>query len=77
MKTKYRYINFEQDTMDPQEWVLRNSRSKDILGFVSYYKPWKQYVIEFPHSDDVFNNQCLKDIADFLEQLNKSQEIAK
>lgn len=70
MKTKYRYIHFEQDKADQKEWILYD-KHQNILGFVSFYKPWKQYTIEFPHDDDVFNTQCLEDIINFLGQLNK------
>ncbi len=33
---------------------------------VEFYKPWKQHIVQF-NDGCVFNNQCLIDIADFLE----------
>ena len=68
LKLKYKYIHFQRDKQRQGEWVFRNN--EELLGFVSYYKQWNQYVAEFLE-DRVFNNQCLKDIADFLEQLNR------
>ena len=66
-KTKYRHIRFEPAAND---WACMNSKSGDVLGSVSYYKRWKKWVIEF-QEDCVFDSKCLRDIADFLDQLNK------
>lgn len=52
---------------------MHNIKTGAAMGAVSYYAPWKQFVIEFVE-DCVFNNQCLKDITDFLEQLNREQK---
>lgn len=70
MKLKYTYIHFEEYPDD--EWVCWNNNCKDILGQVRYYSRWRQYVIEFEEVC-VFNSRCLRDVADFLEQLNKGR----
>jgi len=75
MKTEYKYIKF---TFNDKDAPLKggfciNKRSKTTLGFWDYYAPWKQYVIEFLE-DCVFNTTCLKDIVDFLGQLNKAED---
>ena len=74
MKTKYKYIEF---TVNDKESLRKgglcvNIKSKTILGYWDYYKPWKQYVIEFLE-DCVFNTACLLDIVDFLGQLNNNK----
>ena len=66
MKTKYKYIHFEK--IDDW-WLCRNNRSNDELGRLDYYKRWKEWVFESERGC-VFNNSCLRDIADFLDQLN-------
>ena len=78
MKTEYKYIKFEWcELVDYKRWDCINKKGGDTLGWVTYYRPWKQYVMEF--SDNcVFNNSCLRDIAHFISQLNaKSKEESK
>jgi len=76
LKTDYKYIRFKlvdvEDYKKGAECV--NKKSGVLLGYVEYYKSWKQYVIEFLE-DCVFNASCLKDIADFLSQLNKDKGL--
>ena len=68
MKTRYRYIHF--DEAEGVGWYCYNNKSETTLGCVTYYARWRQWVIDFKE-DCVFNVQCLQDIADFLGQLNK------
>jgi len=42
----------------------------DILGRISWYGAWRQYTFS-PTYPTVWNNTCLKDIINFLEQLMK------
>ncbi len=72
MKIKYKFIYFAKCNSSSKGWLwaCMTNKNKGILGVITYYKWWKQHVIEF-REGCVFNNQCLKDIADFLEQLNK------
>jgi len=69
MKTKYRHIHFtEEPRMDVNRkstWFCRNNKSKAILGTVTWYGPWRRYVFEA--EDAVFDHNCLRDIADFLQ----------
>ena len=69
MKTKYKYIHFEE-VGEVAGWLCLNNKSNDLLGTVTYYTQWQQYVIQFER-ECIFNNQCLLDIADFLKQLKK------
>lgn len=71
MKSRYKYIHFENVLKG--HWYCYNNKTDDDLGCATYYEPWKQWVIDFTDAQDcVFNNQCLRDIADFLDQLNKT-----
>jgi len=74
MKTKYKYIEFVRTVLNDC-WNCLNKKSGDELGSVFYYKPWKQFVFEFNELGDcVFNSSCLRDVADFLDQLNKQKK---
>ena len=45
------------------------------IGWVRWYGPWRQYSF-FPASLTVFEKSCLRDIADFSEQLTKDHREA-
>jgi hypothetical protein len=67
MKTKYKYIEFIQDG---KNWRCDNHKYQQVLGWVSYYARWKEW--EFmPEPDTGYTIVCLRDITDFLDQLNK------
>jgi len=69
MDKRYGYINIRQ--VENEEFnkkpVYRifNNRSKNQLGIISWYKPWKEYVFSSKEGH-VFNNTCLLDVLDFL-----------
>ena len=72
MKTKYKYIHFEQTIM-VGFWNCINNNLGIVLGVVSYYKPWRQHIFNAECENIVFSQDCLADIIDFIKQLNKSR----
>jgi hypothetical protein len=76
MKTEYRYIKFELALTQPPKtsvWFCLNIETGSVLGKVKYYPAWRQYCY-FPQSATVFNDGCLRDIADFLGQLDADRK---
>jgi hypothetical protein len=72
---KYKFITIKQvgGEMFLKHPVYRifNNQKGNQLGMLSYYKPWKEYVFS-SKEDCVFNNGCLCDVLDFLNnQINK------
>ena len=68
----YKFIHFEKRTgtrAGKEFYVCCNNKSGDVLGFVKYYNPWKQWVFSQGVQDVVFSKDCLKDIIDFMEGL--------
>ena len=66
MKTRYKHFRFFDWK---SSWVCLTN-SEVILGYVYYYEEWNQYVFEPATSyTTVHSAGCLRDIADFLEQL--------
>ena len=57
MKTRFKFINF--DEVIKNEWTCFTNKGNDILGAVTFY------------IDGVFSADCLRDIAEFMEGLNK------
>ena len=47
-----------------------------LLGMVSWYAPWRCYSFQ-PNSNCVFEHQCLKDIASFLDKLMLERKLEK
>ena len=69
LKTEYKYIVFKKEL---GSWACKNKKHGDHLGTVVYSPMWKQFVFQ-PRSGTEFSTDCLRDIADFLEQLNKQK----
>ncbi len=77
MKTKYKYICFEQ--LEKREktniYICLNNKSRNSLGLIKWYGPWRQYCI-FPSVNSVFNRECNNDINNFITQLMDERKKA-
>ncbi len=73
MKTRYKYIYFEEVAPKADRWECNNKKTKKVMGVIEYWQGWGQYIIEFKEGY-VFSIDCLNDIADFLGQLNKNKK---
>ncbi len=78
MSTKYKFIHFVESEIEMlkqhlphKSYECRNNNSKDTLGYLIYYKAWKQYIFSQSKQGCMFNSSCLLDIVDFLNQLNE------
>lgn len=47
-----------------------------LLGTVTWYAPWRCYSFQ-PNHNTVFEQQCLKDIASFLDKLMLERKLQK
>lgn len=81
MKTKkYKFITIKQDVglLTPVKkydilYQVYNNKNNNSLGVISYYPLWRQYIFQ-PFGDTAFNNTCLRDIIDFMEnEINKEE----
>ena len=78
MKTRYIFICFKE--MEAQKnktyraYECRNNKSNDVLGWISFYAPWRQNVFTAAKNWPIFNNSCLTDIQHFMEQLEKPKD---
>ena len=56
----------------PKTVVIEVKNKKGhVLGLISWYWPFRQYVFKPDSKGLVFNNGCLNDISDVLTQLNE------
>jgi hypothetical protein len=69
-----KYIRFEQWTLSdiPKErdYDVVNKKSGEVLAGITYYAPWRQFVVEFDNGI-IFNGDCLKTLIEALKLLNK------
>lgn len=70
---KYKFIEMREKTKDdngrPIYWIM-NRKSATILGTISYYNPWRQYVAQM-NNRVVLSHDCLADIQDFMIRLKE------
>jgi predicted transglutaminase-like cysteine proteinase len=70
------YLLFEERDLSDAGWpkdqrtivVLSRSRG-DVLGVLSYHKPWRQWVLDAA-PDVIWSHACLTDVATRLQELN-------
>lgn len=78
--TEPRWIRFEQ-VKSYEKTSVWNIAAKDggvILGSVFWYGPWRRYVFgPTADYDTVYEQRCLRDIADFVEARMKEHKAAR
>jgi len=57
-------------------YEVRNKKIFDVIGIISWYSYWRQYIFEMEMCC-VFNHTCLKEISEFLEELNINHKEKK
>lgn len=70
LKKKFKFIEFI--AYKDNTWACVNKRHRDVLGGVSYYPDWEEFVFE-PTQGTVFSALCLADIYDFVRALNRGE----
>ena len=68
----YEYIVIDAAGTSPSGKTLRfdvlNKRSRDLLGVVAWYGPWRQYTFN-PMARTTYSSGCLRDIAHYIDAL--------
>lgn len=62
----------QPDKPKTQHWKL-SSADGTILGEIKWYPSWRQYTY-FPFIQAVYEEVCLREIADFVERLTKEHD---
>ena len=79
LKTEGKYIDFHLHALSPsgktKTWKVQNRENLTILGTISWFGRWRKYVFE-PKPDMVFEETCLRDIAQFIQQETTYQRKA-
>ncbi len=74
----YKWIRFElaNDTGKTKAYNVIAKEGSVYLGQVKWFPSWRKYAF-FPSSLTVFETDCLKDIASFLDRLMNDRRIKK
>lgn len=74
MQKKYKFITIEDANSEfngKPQYFIKNNKSQDKLGILFYYPAWKQYVFTQYKEDILFNFECLLNVVDFMNLINK------
>jgi len=64
-----KYIEFELVAQKPKTaiYAVRNIASKEILGYIQWYGPWRRYCL-FTEPACVWSKDCLDTITKFIQE---------
>lgn len=75
IKTKYMIIFLEKTA--PKTAIYRvESNAGDILGYVKWWSPWRQYCY-FPSDEIVMASSCLRELCEFIDKLMDDRRTKK
>lgn len=61
---------------ETRQVVLVNNRSKECLGYVKWYAPWRQFCF-YPIEYTVWSDGCLADVRKLIGNMSKERRAAK
>jgi hypothetical protein len=67
---KFKFFRVEQAEHDPRYYRIFNKTPGDLLGNISYFARWDEFVFE-PHPNSLWSSDQLRDIITYLNELNK------
>ena len=64
------YIQFEEIlpvSTKTKQWVVLSASSRQSLGEVRWYSPWRRYCFYATMTGAIFDKECLTDIGAFIQ----------
>lgn len=68
MDSKYLDFVWWKFTGKTEIYQIVSKHHSNVLGEIKWFGRWRQYCF-FPYKETVFNNQCMKDICKFIDDL--------
>jgi hypothetical protein len=59
------------DKRTTKSWEVVSKQQQKVIGWISWFSGWRKYCF-FPDAATVFEQVCLRDIADFCERETKA-----
>lgn len=66
MMKKYKFITIEK-SLTVHDYMIYNNESKEWIGSIVYYDPWKRHIFITKSSAVIWSADCLRDVIDFIE----------
>jgi hypothetical protein len=57
-------------------WCVKNQYGHEDIGYIQWHAPWRKYSF-FPISNTIFEEVCLREIAEFIERKTKEHKQGK
>ena len=78
MGSKSEYLRFLEIGQKPKTkvWAVIAALSGGELGLIKWNGPWRKYSF-FPHENTVYEWDCLRSIADFVEEVTYEHKASK
>ncbi len=77
MENESKWITFELEIPLKQRktdiWGVYSKQGHAVLGLVMWYPAWRKYAF-YPNKETVFEQDCLRDIAKFIEDKTKEHK---
>jgi hypothetical protein len=72
------YLRFEKeaDTGRTEQYGVFSALHGDRLGTVKWYGAWRQYAF-FPERETVWNRDCPRQLAGFLDEAMRGQQLRR
>ncbi len=71
--THIRFISLGiREGQKTERWNIETKEDEDLLGEVRWFGRWRRYAF-FPASLCVFEQTCLREIADFIEEIMRAR----
>lgn len=74
--SKYLRFNLIRDTGKTQLYEVVSAHRGTVLGRISWYGPWRQYIFE-PELDTIWNKECLQDLVGELDRLMEARRLGR
>jgi hypothetical protein len=59
-----------------QVWFVLPEKSDRPIGVIRWHTSWRKYGF-FPENNTIYEEVCLREIADFIEELTKARKAAR
>ena len=78
MKTEGKWIKFvlQKQKSKTQVWDIIAKQENLPLGYIAWFPRWRCYAF-FPNNNMVFETDCLKNIIDFISELETKRKENK
>lgn len=75
-----KWIEFERyppkEGMKTSLWIVKTKEDSVSLGLIKWFSRWRTYAF-FPANGTVYEDDCLRDIAEFIEARMLERKIEK